>query len=139
MRLILSKYIILILAVLFFGCSQKIANFTVVSTNRYEQNMNYESIGIIEGIDRLYIIIFIPTKGNIYIDYAVKDALNKHNAEYLTDASIKMNTFYFPYIGGFSEYKVTGEGWKLKNNQELEKKESDIIRFDPETGEQINN
>ena len=107
MRLILSKNIILILAVLYFGCSQKIANFTVVSTNRYEQNMNYESIGIIEGIDRLYIIIFIPTKGKIYIDYAVEDALNKNNAEYLTDASIKMNNFYFPYIGGYSEYKVT--------------------------------
>jgi len=144
MRLTHLNYIILICVILVFGCSRKVASFTVVSTNTYEQNRNYESIGIIEGIDRLYIISFIPTK-DIYIDNAVKDALNKHNAEYITDTSIKMNHFYLPYIGGYVEYKVTGEGWRLNNNQELikieelEKKESNIIRFDPETGVPLNN
>ena len=135
--IVMKKYLFISLIIL-SGCSQNIANFTLVSTKSTNLDNEYESIGQIEGLDIIYIIIFIPT-GTPRIDEAVKNALLTNNADYITNTVIKLESFYFPYIGGYSRYKVKGEGWRMIDNvmpgvaQPLRK----IKGYKPETGEPI--
>ena len=56
----MKKYLFISLIIL-SGCSQNIANFTLVSTESTNLDNEFESIGQIEGLDIAYIIIFIPT------------------------------------------------------------------------------
>ncbi len=110
----------------------------MVSTESTNLDNEYESIGQIEGVDIVYIIVVIPT-GTPRIDEAVKNALLTNNADYITNTVIKIESFYFPYIGGYSRYKVKGEGWRMIDNvmprvaQPLRK----IKGYKPETGEPI--
>ena len=133
----IKKYLFISLIIL-SGCSQNIANFTLVSTESTNLDNEYESIGQIEGVDIAYIIVVIPT-GTPRIDEAVKNALLTNNADYITNTVIKIESFYFPYIGGYSRYKVKGEGWRMIDNvmpsaaQPLRK----IKGYKPETGEPI--
>jgi hypothetical protein len=132
------KKFLLISSIILSGCSQNIANFTLVSTESTNLDNEYESIGQIEGVDIAYIIVVIPT-GTPRIDEAVKNALLTNNADYITNTVIKIESFYFPYIGGYSRYKVKGEGWRMIDNvmppaaQPLRK----IKGYKPETGEPI--
>ena len=134
---VMKKYLFISLIIL-SGCSQNIANFTLVSTESTNLDNEYESIGQIEGVDIAYIIVVIPT-GTPRIDEAVKNALLTNNADYITNTVIKIESFYFPYIGGYSRYKVKGEGWRMIDNvmspaiQPLRK----IKGYKPETGEPI--
>jgi len=134
---VIKKYLFISLIIL-SGCSQNIANFTLVSTESTNLDNEYESIGQIEGVDIAYIIVVIPT-GTPRIDEAVKNALLTNNADYITNTVIKIESFYFPYIGGYSRYKVKGEGWRMIDNvmpptaQPLRK----IKGYKPETGEPI--
>jgi len=135
--IVMKKYLFISLIIL-SGCSQNIANFTLVSTESTNLDNEYESIGQIEGVDIVYIIVVIPT-GTPRIDEAVKNALLTNNADYITNTVIKLESFYFPYIGGYSRYKVKGEGWRMIDNvmprvaQPLRK----IKGYKPETGEPI--
>ena len=132
------KNFLLVSFIILSGCSQNIANFTLVSTESTNLDNEYESIGQIEGVDNAYIIVVIPT-GTPRIDEAVKNALLSNNADYITNTVIKLESFYFPYIGGYSRYKVKGEGWRIIENvmppvaQPLRK----IKGYKPETGEPI--
>ena len=114
------------------------AKLSVVSTNNYELDNEYVSIGTISGEDRKYIIIFIPT-GTPRIDNAIDDALSRNKAEFITDASIDYKTFYIPYIGGYNQYIINGEGWQAVNNNSkiLKPRKNILIKFDPATGKQI--
>ena len=120
------------------ACTVNMAKLSVVSTNNYELDNEYVSIGTITGEDRKYIIIFIPT-GTPRIDNAIDDALSRNKAEFITDASIDYNTFYIPYIGGYNQYIINGEGWQAVNNSSkiLKTRKNILIKFDPETGKQI--
>jgi hypothetical protein len=132
------KKFLLISSIILSGCSQNIANFTLVSTESTNLDNEYESIGQIEGVDIAYIIVVIPT-GTPRIDEAVKNALLTNNADYITNTVIKIESFYFPYIGGYQKYKVKGEGWrKIDKIKEFETEQIRKIKeFDPETGEPI--
>ena len=125
---------LLILTLTLFGCSQNIAELSVISTTSFKHENEYRSVGMIKGNDSEYIIIFVPT-GTPRIDDAVSDALHKGNADYITDAKIHYTTFYIPYIGGQMRYTVQGEGWVRVNpyNEPIER----TLKFDPETGELV--
>jgi len=134
---VVKKYLFISLLIL-SGCSQNVANFTLISTESTNLDNKYESIGQIEGVDMVYIIIIIPT-GTPRIDEAVKNTLLTNNADYITNTVIKFESFFIPYIGGYSRYKVNGEGWRMIDNvvppvvQPLRK----IKGYKPETGEPI--
>ena len=120
------------------GCSQNIANFALISTKSSNLNNEYESIGQIEGLDNIYIIIFVPL-GTNRIDKAVNNALLTNNADYITNTTITFESFYFPYIGGYSRYRVKGEGWRVADGggPPIDKSPRTIKRYSPETGEPI--
>ena len=132
------KIFLFISLIILSGCSQNIANFTLVSTELTNLDNEYKSIGQIEGVDIDYIIIAFPT-GTPRIDEAVKNALSTNNADYMTSTVIKLETFYFPYIGGYTRYKVKGEGWRMIDNvmPRVAQPLREIKGYKPETGEPI--
>ena len=103
----------LITIVLFAGCwNQRIGDFSVISSRNFDLNSDYVLLekGVI-GEDTQYIIIFIPT-GQINIENAVDDALKRVDGDVMTNATIKLQGFYIPYIYGESRYVVEGDVWK---------------------------
>ena len=99
--------------VLFTGCwNQRLGDFSVISSRNFDLNSDYVLLekGVI-GEDTQYIIIFIPT-GQINIENAVDDALNRVDGDVMTNATIKLQGFYIPYIYGESRYLVEGDVWK---------------------------
>ena len=99
--------------VLFTGCwNQRLGDFSVISSRNFDLNSDYVLLekGVI-GEDTQYIIIFIPT-GQINIENAVDDALKRVDGDVMTNATIKFQGFYIPYIYGESRYVVEGDVWK---------------------------
>ena len=106
----------LITIVLFTGCwNQRVGDFSVISSRNFDLNSDYVLLekGVI-GKDIQYIIIFIPT-GQINIENAVDDALQRVDGDVMTNATIKLKGFYIPYIYGESIYEVEGDVWKKSN------------------------
>tara|TARA_Y100001970_G_scaffold291679_1_gene429796 strand:- start:1871 stop:2278 length:408 start_codon:yes stop_codon:yes gene_type:complete len=134
----MKRLIILSLILILYGCTQKIADFSIVSTKNIDLGDKFQSMGIISGDDTEYIIFVIPT-GTIKIDDAIHNTLIMNGAEYLSDVKVENQTFYIPYIGGFTKYKITGEGWKSSTEtiNKFKTKENMLLRFDPESGERI--
>lgn len=119
---------LLFLAVFFSGCVSRLGSFTVVSTKNIEWNRASEyvrSTNRTKGEDIAHIIIIIPTKGNVKIEDAVDNAIEKvPGAVALVDAVIRSRTFYIPYIYGQAAYIVEGSALvdpKLVPVAELEK------------------
>ena len=103
----------LITIVLFAGCwNQRIGDFSVISSRNFDLNSDYVLLEKgVTGEDTQYIIIFIPT-GQINIENAVDDALKRVDGDVMTNATIKLQGFYIPYIYGESRYVVEGDVWK---------------------------
>ena len=120
----MKNYLFLSLIII-SGCSNNIANFSIVSTKSTNFDNEYESIGQIEGVDIAYIIIFIPT-GTPRIDEAVNNALLNNSADYLTNTVVKNEMFYLPYVFGYNKLKAKGEGWRRKENHQGDIFDKDI-------------
>lgn len=135
------KYFLVVLLLIFSGCSQNIANFTIVSTKSTNLDNKYESVGQIEGYDITYIITIIPLGRAPRMDEAVANTLLNNGADYLTNTVVKSEVFFLPYIFGYNKIEIRGEGWriideKLVPETQIKKR---IIRFNPDTGEPIYN
>ena len=122
----------------FMSCSQNIANLSLVSTNSgLDFNVSsYEDVGFVEGEDKQYIISFIPL-GQIRIDRAISNTLIKNNLDFLTNASIEIETFYIPYLWGYRTYKLKGKGWKKNNSLKIKLNNPTNIKYDPLTGDPV--
>ena len=135
------KYFLIVLLLIFLGCSQNIANFTIVSTKSTNLDNKYESIGQIEGYDITYIITFIPLGRAPRMDEAVANTLLNNGADYLTNTVVKSEVFFLPYIFGYNKIEVEGEGWRIIDEKLVPETQIKrrIIRFNPNTGEPIYN
>ena len=120
----MKNYLFLSLIII-SGCSNNIANFSMVSTKSTNFDNEYESIGQIEGEDIAHVIIILPT-GKIRIDRAVDNTLLTNGADYITDTVIEIENFYLPYFYGYSKYKVKGEGWRRKEDHQGDVFDKDI-------------
>lgn len=107
------------------GCSQRIGDFTVISTKNMELGQKYVRTTLdgtkAVGIDAKPIIVIIPL-GQPNVKEAVDKALEKNGADVLTDVVVYYDTFYIPYIYGETKYRVEGTAWKRANelSQQLE-------------------
>ncbi|MCA8954849.1 MAG: hypothetical protein KDC87_02180 [Planctomycetes bacterium] len=107
-------------AALLSGCVLNHGDFTVISNklmrlSEFELSKADRKKGVV-GQDIAHIILFIPTKGQITIEEAVDDALNKGGGDVLTDAKVKSWFWYIPYIYGQAGWSVTGDVVKTRRN-----------------------
>jgi len=99
------------------GCSQRLGDFTVLSTKNVD--LSNFSTQTAKGLDRVrgedvgHIIICFPNKIPTFKE-AVDIALEENNAYMLSDAVLKYELFYIPYIYG--QEKFIAEGVPVKKN-----------------------
>ena len=104
---------IILIVFLFVSCSQRIGDFTVMSTKNVDLNANYVKVErSVKGESMKPIIIVFQT-GYPNLEEAIDDALSKvHDGVMMTDVSLKYRWFYIPYIYGELAYEVEGDVWK---------------------------
>jgi hypothetical protein len=101
-------------ALLSFGCATR-SDLTAVSS----KNVNVSDLrldpsrskGRAQGEDCTHIIILFPTGGAPTIDEAIDRALESKGANLLTDAVVRYEYFYIPYIYGRSCWKAEGDAY----------------------------
>lgn len=98
-------------SVLTTGCSNRMADLTVVSTKNVSEQQLIDSKTQTKrtiGEDKVHIIVFIPT-GVANMEEAMDNAIeNVPCGIALKDATITHKSFYIPYIYGQSGYEVEG-------------------------------
>ncbi len=126
----MKKYLFISLIIL-SGCSQNIGNLSIVSTRPTSISNEYESIGLIQGENTIYMV---PADKMPRINDPIQNALNISGADLITNASFELETYLF-----FKIIKVTGEGWvkKTEGNTIETQTQKKIIEYDPGTGEPI--
>ena len=99
----------LLLLMVLTGCSERLGDFTVISTKNIDIGKNYIKVDSNAfGTSTKQIIIVFPN-GTPSIKDAVDDLLKKTNGDLVTNAVIHYNWFYIPYIFGEMTYKIEGD------------------------------
>lgn len=97
---------------IFMGCSQRIGDFTVISTKNYESNLKYKNVGRFTGEER--VIFFIVPFGVPNIKNAVDRAIEAGKGVYLTNAVLET------YSGLFQTgYNITGDVFAPASTSDL--------------------
>src|SRR5687767_13212295 len=106
-RLFIYTFALAISAVALGGCSQRIGDFTIVSTKNYERGVNYKMLGRMEGEDKVLMILGIPL-GVPNLKTAVDRAIEAGNGVYLANAVIEHGGWTAIIVGRVG-YTVTGD------------------------------
>ena len=103
--------VVLILSVfgLFSGCTNRLADLTVVSTKNVEIGAKYKKLRKYEGVDKNVLILFIPI-GFPNMEEAVDKCIEKGKGVLLTDAVVK-RTIWWAILYGEDYFTVTGDVW----------------------------
>lgn len=96
-------------ACLFTGCTDRMADLTIVSTKNVELGAKYKKLKKSEGIDKNIYVLFIPI-GMPNMEEAVDNCIENGKGVLLTDAVIK-RTFWWALLYGENYYTVTGDVW----------------------------
>ena len=98
-------------AVALSGCTQRIADFTVMSTKNIEMSRLAEMrVGErLEGVDSKPIILLFPT-GNPTIEEAIDNAIEQQpGGVALVNGTVSLSSFYLPPLFGEIKYMVEGD------------------------------
>ena len=109
------------------GCSQRVGDFTVISTKNTELGQKFVRTNLKAktiGIDSKPTVVFIPF-GTPSIKEAVDKALESEGAQVLTDVVVYYDYYYIPYIYGETKYRVEGTAWKKTDLNEKAKNDLD--------------
>ena len=117
------KHYLLSFSIIILGCSQNIGNLSIASTQPVEINKRYESIGLIKGESEL---VTSSSHKMVNIDKAIDNALILFEADLMTDVTLELTTSTI-FITR-RKLKVTGEGWKIKEEYKDGSTGQDIIK-----------
>ena len=117
------KYYLLSLSIIILGCSQNIGNLSIASTQPVEIANRYESIGLIEGESE---VVTSSSHKMVNIDKAIDNALILFEADLMTDVTLELTTSTIFMTR--RKLKVTGEGWKIKEEYKDGSTDQDIIK-----------
>lgn len=93
------------------GCTTRLTDFTIISTKNIDLSRGAEfSRGEtrVEGEDTKHIIIIIPTGQPSAKEAADKAIESTPGAVALLDGVLEHEMFYFPYVYGYSTYRIKG-------------------------------
>ncbi len=111
----MKRVFISAILILCSGCViHNYGKFSIASTKPVDFSKTYtKSESPVKGKDVRHIIVIYPT-GTPHIADAVEDALNKENAEFLTDVEIKLKFWLVPFYTK-TWIEVTGDAWRQTN------------------------
>ena len=125
------KNFLLVSFIILSGCSQNIGNLSIVSTQPTNISNEYESIGLIQGENTIFVV---DANKMPRINYPIQNALIISGADLITNATFELETYLW-----YKKIIVTGEGWvKKKEGNNIEtQREKKNFEYDPATGEPI--
>lgn len=98
------------------GCSKRLGDFTVLSTNNTSLGDSFIRVAQnSKGVHSKPILLIIPL-GAPNIEDAVSAALDKYQGEILTDVVVYLDWYYIPLIFGERKYRVIGDVWIRKDS-----------------------
>lgn len=107
----MKKFIAFVGLLALTGCTTRLTDFTIISTKNIDLSRGAEFVRgttRVEGEDTKHIIIFIPT-GTPSPKEAVDKAIESTSgAVALLDGVLEHEFFYFPYVFGYTTYRVKG-------------------------------
>ena len=111
-REFVKKLFLVVLSLLALtGCTTRLADFTIISTKNIDLSRGAEFIRSdkrVEGEDKKYIIILIPTGIPSPKEATDKAIESTPGAVALLDGVLEKEFFYFPYIFGYTIYRIKG-------------------------------
>ncbi len=117
-RALLSLMALVIAGATLVGCSQRIGDFTMVTTKNYERNVKYKMVGRTVGEDKVLVILGIPT-GVPNMKTAVDHAIEKGSGVYLANAVIE--------VGGWSAILVGEQGYTVTGDCYAPAEQGDLM------------
>lgn len=114
----MKKLMIVLCAFCLSACVVRHGNFTVLSNKLISTKFGLDSasrLRNVSGKNMEHMIIIFPT-GTPKLEEALSDALNKTDADMMTDVSVESWFWYIPYVYGNSGWEVTGDAIKTRKN-----------------------
>lgn len=103
--------LVLIATFLLTGCTQRVTDFTVISTKNVDLNSKSLKRGAerVRGEDPIYMVLIIPIGIKTDLKQAIDNAIEKvPGAVALVDGVVSFSNFYIPFIFGRTTYIVVG-------------------------------
>ena len=113
MKILLAVF----LAIAAAGCSHTVGNFSMISNGPVDLSQKYvKAENKVLGEDVMHIYFLVPTKMFPDVSGALKDALEKECASYLTDATL---TYRWWTLVLFAEFwfEIEGNPWYLDGEE----------------------
>jgi len=111
MIMLASRFSLCLVALLLASCTTRLVDFTIISTKNLDlsKGASFErGRSRVEGIDKVYIIVLIPT-GTPNMKEALDRAIESvPGAVALLDGVLTQKFWYIPYIFGQSAFLVEG-------------------------------
>ena len=107
-----------VIGTLFVGCTQRIGDFTVISSKNVEIGGKYKKLdGRFEGVDAKPIILGIPI-GNPDLKQAVDNCIEAGKGDFVANAVLEYAEWQV-IIFGQRKYKVIGDVWAKASTSDL--------------------
>lgn len=93
------------------SCRFHVGDFAVFGDFRAEDidiPDDVESIPIVEGVDMMNVVIFVPINDPPTVENALKNALESTDGDVLIDVTVEKEWFWIPFIYGWNGYRIRG-------------------------------
>lgn len=109
---LLKLTLIISIIIAFAGCSS-IQSYSVITTKEVDLQKKYAKKEPINQKHVRKIFVLFPVGPGF--DGSITETLKSNNTEYLTDVTIRTNSWYIPLIYGQTTYDITAESWGIEN------------------------
>jgi hypothetical protein len=123
--------LLVLVLLLVSACSQRIGDFTIVSTKNYEASAKYKQVGRFSGEGTVFAFFGAPF-GTPNMKDAVDRAIEAGKGVYLVNAVVETITAIFS-----SGYRVTGDVFALATTADLNDPSVELFSFTTENGKAV--
>ena len=116
-NIIILLSLISIFVASFIGCSQRVGDFTMISTKNVEIEHKYTKLGRFEGEDVKGAVLGIPL-GIVNLEAAVDNCIENGKGTLLTNVVIDYS-WWTAFIYGQMTYTVIGDVWEKASVSDL--------------------
>jgi hypothetical protein len=116
-NLVILLCIVGLIIPVFVGCTQRVGDFTIISTKNVELGAKYTKLDRFQGVDSKPDILFIPL-GVPDLKQAVDNCIEAGKGELLTNAVVESG-YWTVIVYGERKYTVTGDVWAKASSSDL--------------------
>ncbi|MCB0728576.1 MAG: hypothetical protein R3A12_19390 [Ignavibacteria bacterium] len=119
--------IVILSGIGFSGCTEQLANLSLVTTEKVEIGGKYKKLKSSEGIDKKIWILFIPI-GVPNVGRAVEDCIANGNGVLITDAVLTRTSWWF-LLYGENDFTIKGDVWGKADVGDLNNPDIEIFEL----------